>query len=46
LCPSALQARGAASHRDQRGFLLPELNIARKEFANGLNIEVDWECVT
>lgn len=46
LCPSALQARGSAAHRDQRGFLLPELKTARKEFAKALNIEVDWECVT
>ena len=46
LCPSALQARGSASHRDQRGFLLPELKTARKEFAKALEIEVDWECVT
>ena len=46
LCPSALQARGSAAHRDQRGFLLPELKTARKEFAKALEIEVDWECVT
>ena len=42
LCPSAQQTRGSGSDRNQRGFVLPQLAVARREFAEALGIDVDW----
>jgi hypothetical protein len=42
LCPSAASSRKQVNSNQSRGFDLPSLETARKEFENALNIAVDW----
>jgi len=42
LCPSAASSRRQINSNQSRGFELPSLETARKEFENVLNIAIDW----
>ncbi len=50
LCPSAISDRqevkgyaGASSGRRVRGFQLPSLEIARREFSSAMKADIDWD---
>ena len=42
LCPSAKYLRKTESGKQHRGYVLPDLDTARKEFAAVLGVEVSW----
>lgn len=42
-CPSATRARRDFQGGKQRGYVLPELTVARKEFASHLGSDIDWD---
>ena len=42
LCPSALKVRQVVSGHNKRGFKLPPLKIARKEFENRIGASLSW----
>jgi hypothetical protein len=43
LCPSAKKDRQASNRAIKRGFLLPDLSIARQEFEHAYNLTIDWD---
>jgi hypothetical protein len=43
LCPSSTRTRQAVFGKPQRGYKLPSLTIARKEFEQAYNCSVDWD---
>jgi hypothetical protein len=43
LCPSATKDRQTDNKSTKRGYLLPELSIARQEFEKAYNITIDWD---
>ena len=43
ICPSAATARKKVLNKQERGYDLPEINIARKEFEAMLGASVEWE---
>ncbi len=42
-CPSATRTRRLSQGNKQRGYQLPPLDIARKEFASHLGGDIDWD---
>ncbi len=42
-CPSAARTRRNSQGNKQRGYQLPPLDIARKEFASHLGSDIDWD---
>ena len=42
-CPSATRTRRNSQGNKQRGYQLPPLDIARKEFASHLGSDIDWD---
>ena len=42
LCPSAKYLRKTESGMQCRGYVLPDLDVARSEFAAALGVEVSW----
>ena len=42
-CPSATRARRNLQGGKQRGYVLPALTVARKEFASHLGSDIDWD---
>jgi len=42
-CPSATRARRNFQGGKQRGYVLPDLTVARKEFAAHLGSDIDWD---
>ncbi|MDA8913461.1 hypothetical protein N9I66_11165, partial [Pseudomonadales bacterium] len=42
LCPSAKYLRKTESGKQHRGYVLPDLDTARKGFAAALGVEVSW----
>ena len=42
LCPSAKHDRKKTSFRQERGYLLPDLAVARQEFEAAINCKLDW----
>jgi hypothetical protein len=43
VCPSAEPSRKMINNKQQRGFDLPSIEVARKEFESYLGCTVDWE---
>lgn len=43
LCPSAKKDRQTDHRSTKRGYVLPELSIARQEFEKAYNITIDWD---
>lgn len=43
ICPSALGTRKQSNNGAKRAYVLPTLEVARKEFASYLGGEVDWQ---
>ena len=43
ICPSALQARKKLLNIQERGYDLPDINVARKEFEMMLGTSVEWD---
>jgi hypothetical protein len=42
-CPSATRTRRKLQAGNQRGYALPDLTVARKEFASHLGSAIDWD---
>jgi len=42
-CPSAMKVRQSQYGSKVRGYQLPELSVARKEFASHLGSDIDWD---
>ena len=45
ICPSAKKARKLSLNRQERGYDLPDINVARKEFEMMLGTSVEWEAL-
>ena len=43
MCPSATPARKKGTNKQERGYDLPDINVARKEFEMMLGTIVEWE---
>ena len=43
ICPSTEQKRKSSKNKVNRGYIIPPLAVARKEFARYLGGEVDWQ---
>jgi hypothetical protein len=43
ICPSAIQARKKVLNIQERGYELPDIKLARKEFETMLGTSVEWE---
>jgi len=43
LCPSAKKDRQTDHRSTKRGYVLPELSIARQEFEHAYNVTIDWD---
>ena len=43
ICPSTQQKRKSSKNKVNRGYIIPPLAVARKEFARYLGGEVDWQ---
>ena len=45
ICPSATSARKKVLNKQERGYELPEIKVARKEFEMMLGTSVEWEAL-
>jgi len=45
ICPSAIQARKKLNNIQERGYDLPDIKLARKEFEMMLGTSVEWEAL-
>jgi hypothetical protein len=43
LCPSARKDRHSRNNVVKRGFILPEISIARDDFMKAYNLTIDWD---
>jgi hypothetical protein len=43
LCPSAVKKRSGSSHSQARGFQLPTIQIARREFEIYIGVPLQWD---
>ncbi|MCX7253109.1 MAG: hypothetical protein NTX83_02035 [Burkholderiales bacterium] len=43
LCPSAKKDRQTDHRSTKRGYVLPEMSIARQEFEHAYNVVIDWD---
>ena len=42
MCPSATPARKKGTNKQERGYDLPGINVARKEFETMLGTSIEW----